>query len=46
MWYIWMNAEEAETGFLGGLGDRGVFRVQFFWYIWMISKPLQDANCS
>ena len=22
MWFIWMNADEAETGFLGGLGDR------------------------
>ena len=23
MWCIWMNADEAETGFLGWLGDRG-----------------------
>ena len=22
MWCIWMNADEAETGFLGWLGDR------------------------
>ncbi|MEG4307142.1 hypothetical protein [Microcoleus sp. D3_18a_C4] len=43
---ILMNADRAETGFLGWLGDRIVFRVQFFWYIWMISKSLQDANCS
>ncbi|MBD0394513.1 MAG: hypothetical protein ICV52_11840 [Microcoleus sp. C1-bin4] len=23
MWCIWLNADEAETGFLGWLGDRG-----------------------
>ena len=23
MWCIWMNADQAETGFLGWLGDRG-----------------------
>jgi hypothetical protein len=30
MWCIWMNANEAETGFLGWLGDLIVFKVQFF----------------